>query len=977
MPALVKKYPLYVSDEPVTYQSFIGGINTDPSNEHVLPNELRDALNVHYQSGGIVKRKGAKILSTIISEEEIKNVQGVSLFTNKLTYLIIAADGKLYYGIYTPNTEINITKLDIKFYSFNRALIHNPFNLSIGLNRYKASNIPVVLNHDGYVLEKEDGLNYIGNYYNLPDGFTIFANQYFFKDNNFYTFIGSGNLLYFTIQYIKPNNTTYWSPLTTLQKTALGQDQLNSLSFWNEESIRYEQGQIVKYTVGEVTDYYICTTKHLLRSNISVEDNGMFGITENAEENLIFQNYKRIEGATLNNALYLATGTRIVEVYPDSDGKLIAYVIRPKTLNAIVNGSIGPNFMSPYPEFCLDTESNQAITSIGALIPLYTNIDGEKSFILKPIMTLANNEDINDYYFRWEKLVDNQWRVIKRFEDNFYNTLRLNNGTYESVVYKFDYSYIIVNDADEFKYRVTFAKSFDVLESPTATTSVTYTSEELINIDGKKIVDFKINKVDGSFFGQAASVLYDINIKPNQLFKTIHSTTKVLGDGNKFLFYDDAYNSGEWFKTVIDNPNYITLRGGISFKTNKNESLVKVVAFGGNLIAFANSDNVGGSIHLVLGNGDDVESDQFYSPYRRKTISPNVSCDNPYTVQVAENILFFKHFNTIYFIQAGELDQDKVTLYSANDKIKVDNRNFFIPWTDNNCISEVTEDYYALMWPEKTIVENGDVIQQYPATRIKLYYKTYQNVQGKIFFPWLRDESPLFDIKHLFYVNAKPIYLYNNTLVTMSDNYYKDFDSIYECFIRLKAYDLEKPKMYKLLDNVTLFYNRNQYSEVDVELEGLNEAGHKIIEWKNKPLVQDRKTLKVGDKLNNDGLKLDSTLIDSKVINSVYKFPFLLIEVVIKSKSEKDFSFSSITFNYSTVDIPDQNPYSLYKDIVRKGEDYRLLNKDSTLLESVKQYKELQKENTTIIELNKKGVNLFVSEDAPVIIDNNDIWYDI
>lgn len=980
MPAIVKKYPLYVSDEPITYRSFVGGINSDPSNEHLAPNELRDALNVHYQSGGIVKRKGAKVLSTVVSTEDIVNVQGVSLYTNKITYIIIAADGKLYYGIYTPNAEISITRLPIKFRPANKALIHNPLDLSIGLDKYFLNNLPNFLNHDGYVIESSsfNNVNFIGNYYLLNEGFVLEANDYFLKDNLYYRFIGSTETPTLAISFIKPptgltNSNTYWSKLNdeevfdTVEGEQVLKNYLNTVPFWSSFSIKYYKDQLIKTQEGETIKYFKCLKEHIVRNDLEIETSELFTLYTGVEESLIFQNTKNIEGGTYNNILYLATGTRIVEVFPDSNGKLLAFVLLPKTLNSVTYTTIGNNYLSPFPELCLDTEKDQAITSIGALIPLYYLSGGtEKQFVLKPIMTLAANEEMNEYKFRWEKFVDNQWIVVKRFLDNTLTTVTL-SGQPSQI--NFDLSYLVVNDADKYKYRVTFAKSFEIQQTPTATNETVYVYESLIGANGSRINDLKINKIDGSFFGQAASVIYDVNQKPNQLFKTIQSCSRVHTDGNKFLFYDDSFNSGEWFKTVIENPNYITLRGGLSFKTNKNESLIKVVAFAGYIIAFANSVNIGGSIHLVQGNGDDVESDQFYSPYRRKTISPNVSCDNPETVQVAENLLFFKHFDTVYYIQAGDLNAGEVSLNSANDKIRLENKNFVIPWNDNNCISEITEDYYGLFWPEKNIVEDGQVIQVYPATRIKLYYKYYTNISGKIYFAWLRDESVLFNTRHFFYVNSKPIYLYNNTLVSTNENYYKDFDEVYTCYVKLKAYDLEKPKMYKLLDNVTLFYNRNQYSEIDIEVEGINEAGHKIIEWKNKPLTQNKKTLRVGDKLNNEVVKLDSTLIDSKVINSVYKFPFLLVEIVVKSTSEKDFSFSSITFNYSTVDIPDQNPYGLYKNIVRKGEDYRVLTSDSTLLESVEKYKQTVKDD---------GVNVYVSKDKPlVILNKGDLWYDI
>jgi hypothetical protein len=59
----------------------------------------------------------------------------------------------------------------------------------------------------------------------------------------------------------------------------------------------------------------------------------------------------------------------------------------------------------------------------------------------------------------------------------------------------------------------------------------------------------------------------------------------------------------------------------------------------------------------------------------------------------------------------------------------------------------------------------------------------------------------------------------------------------------------------------------------------------------------------------------------------------------------------------------------LYKNIVRKGEDYRVLTSDSTLLESVKKHKQ---------GLKSDGVRVFVSEDKPlVILNTGDLWYDI
>jgi len=405
----------------------------------------------------------------------------------------------------------------------------------------------------------------------------------------------------------------------------------------------------------------------------------------------------------------------------------------------------------------------------------------------------------------------------------------------------------------------------------------------------------------------------------DQLFSTIQSCKKITNDGNKFLLYDDDSNSGEWFKTIIDKPNYITLRGGLSFKTNKNEKLIKVVPFYGNLIAFANSEKVGGSIHLVKGAGDDIESDQFYSPYRRRTIVEGISCDNPKTIQVCENVLFFKHFDSIYFIEAGELDNDKISLYTANDKVKLESRDVTIPWDDNDCITEVTEDYYGILWPEKLLIENGELTQVHPAMRVKLYYKQYRQSKGKVYFSWLRDESEIFNSRHIFYVNRKPIYLYNNALVGMHFDYYKDINEIYESKIRFKGYNLGHGQLAKFLDSLTICYQRNQNSDIDFQVEVKNEAGHTLLKsnYKNDS-VQDIKNLRLGDVFGTERVRLDSTIIDTKVFNVPYRFPFLFAEAIVTSETEREFSIASLTFNYITVENADTTPYDLYSSILRK-----------------------------------------------------------
>lgn len=1061
MPAKYKDYPIYTYDEPVTYSDFSGGINTDPSNEHLLANEMRDCLNMHYKSAALVKRKGASLLCTISCEDELFNIQGVFLFTYRTTYIIIAADGKLYQGIYAPNSKTILKRLHINIPVLDSDDAYNALDVSVGLPQY-IEELTTTENHEGFihkylfdsngVKQSLTGIENFDDFFNLPDNTTLPANSITSFKNKLYR---SKQKVTKQNRLPSENTSTLWLTLDNyntkysqqiFSKTdpihlALTQNYMNASmkindgglwevdtslgapSEWSNKTYEYKPGQVVLDT----GIYYVCITQHASCTGSPLEDNLWVLATERQE--LVFQNYLEVEAATYNNKLYIATGTRFIEISLVSD-ELQANVVMPYqcTSNEVIN--IGYNYLSPYPEICLETRYNQAITSISQLLVIPQK-GGE--FLLQPLMTFANNETAKDYYFKWEKKENDEWITIRSYKNNMIS---------ESS--KGDYSKLFVSDADKCQYRVSFAKSF---ERPVATSGgwsydtakynvgdivsvqesidskpklyqcliahspkqhiwygVTYKKQIVTdnNVEGRivktyavdaygnyspdvtptfsthtktikgyeeyEIVDgaekflgyrqydhiiqngqifwqeilpedtilayddsgnivtqgdWKIDKVDGEYFGQATSVLY-LKQEVNTKFELIHSCRKITADGNKFLLYGDRYNSGSWFKTIINNPAYITDRGGLSFKTTKNEELLKVVPFNGVLLAFANSENIGGSIHLITGNGDDWDDQSgYYSPYRRVTINNSISCDNAKTIQICENLIVFKYFDTVYYIESSELSQEVVTIHSCNDRLKHLEASVVIPWDDNSCISEVTEDYYALIWKEKFYIENGELIQERPGLKLKMYYKMgYQPPNSnKVLFPWLRDESDYFNVDYIIYLKGKPVYLYNNTLISFNENIYTDFGKIYKCMIHFRGEDIGYPKVYKLISNILVYYHRTQSSQIDFNLLVNNEAGHTLIDSTSKRIsLQDLKVLRSGDTIDSTKLRLDSTILDSKVFNTTYKFPCLIADSIIYSYNDKEFSLSSLTYNYTTCDTPDTTAYDLYTNIIRMKE---------------------------------------------------------
>ncbi len=1014
MPAKLQSYPVYIYDEPVTYNDFTGGINTDPSNEHLLENELRDCVNMHYLSGALVKRKGAKEMAKLICTDELFNIQGVFLFTYRITYIIIAADGKLYYGVYNENTDIHLERLRIRLPQTVSALAYDPLNSFVNLEEYYTEKI--TNRHDGFAHSYEltkDGpkdYKYRGDFFDITDDIILKDEVVSFIYTK-YKCLESHKKVIVTPDVEALNPDGAWTKLASYEdayaawrsfiiqnpsELRLLQEEVtdptkSSIPNWVVRQTEWPQGYVVKYQ----NYYYLCKRAHFNYTITPIASTNYWKPLEEETE-LIFQNYRKIEAATFNNKLYIATGTRFIEVKL-SYNKLVAEPVTPYVCNNTEVNTIGFNFLSPYPELCRGTQENAVITSIGALLALQ-NRDG--SYTLTPQMNFQIGDNPNDYLYRWEKKINNQWYVIHTFKSQDPQAWS------EGDLHLLPVTTLKVYDANLYQYRVTFAKNFEkesvfvdewshtktytagdyvsvgpdtyqCLISHTPSYKETTTDTEgnkretviykgVVNSSTPSIVqwenaigefsitgvmnnqsitfwklvheqepiqylntstneidmlyDYAVDEVSGGYFGQATSILAS-KLEPHDTFNIINSCVKIHVDGEKLLLYDDKYNSGQWFKTIIKNPGYITDKGCLSFKTTKNEALVKVTAFQGNIICFANSVSTGGSIHLVQGNGDDYDAqDGYYSPYRRNTINASISCDNPDTVQICDNLLVFKYFNRIYYIDASDLSNDVIQVTPCNDRLLHVSKDVEIPWDDNTCISEVTDTYYGLIWKEKYEADaNGELILKHPGMRVKMYYKMYNKLKDNSYsMPWLRDESNYLNVSHCIYVKGKPLFLYNNVLLSFEEDNYQDLLTNYECKIHFRGSDLAYPKMLKIISNILVYYHRNQYTKIDFNLKTLNEAGHLLLDSsKAKKTIQDLKALKA-DALHSDSIRLDSTILDTRIINSTYKFPCFLADTIITCTNDKEFSLSSLTYHYTTLQTPDSNPYDLYASIIRK-----------------------------------------------------------
>jgi len=618
---------------------------------------------------------------------------------------------------------------------------------------------------------------------------------------------------------------------------------------------------------------------------------------------LIFQNKYKIEAIQYKNKLFITTGTRFVEISEMYTGQLTANIVSPYKPSGIEYTNIGPNLLSYVPPLHLNPSTTAVKTAISAVIPVL--LSGGSFVKIQAIMSYQSGETAKDYSFKWERTSDGV---------NYEPVMITNNANIPTeCLFKNDVSlgvdsFIVpVTEAATYKYRCTFAKSFKQNYDPT-------TGDHSWVTDETAYEDFVIDRLDGYWYGMVESIQYENEIyeRPSEYYMQIQTCKKIFGYGNKFILYDDAYNSGNFWKTIIDNPAYITHRGGLNFKTDKDEQLIKVINFKGVIVCFAFNEVLGGNISVVTGNGDDYnDGTNNYSPFSRRIVNKEITTDNANSVQVADNIIIFKYKESIFAIEGSELNYEIVNVTEINTHIKQGNRFFKIPFYDNNCISERNDSFYAIYWKD-SYDSDGSLI--HPACRLKLYYKEAYQDNGRLYFPYLLDISELFNSDFIINIEGKTYSTYNNKLISFHENYYKDLDNEYNFKIVTRSYELNYPQFIKSVRSIMVAYAHDQSKKIELSYNIYNDGMYEMLRSPLKTIEGNA----IGTGVNK--FKVDDLFVTYELLTAKLREDCMSATVEITGKAIGDFVLSSITFFYKTKSIPKRAPIDKYKRTVRKGE---------------------------------------------------------
>ena len=924
--SLSKKYQLPVYDPPAVYTDFTGGINTSLSNESLQPNELRDGLNCHYSNSALVNRPGASLVKKLQGLPITNNYQGDFIFAAKRnSWMISVRNGHIYYGQYNVEQEdLIMSELDIPVTPSE--YIDSPDNYLVGIPIYNTEQDDK--SHEGYIcahttpgeLPPVDPSDDVWQTVDTHTFDTVVSGRA--THITYHTLVKISDPLSRTQRKVDIKLLINWDQSFTYIDTPSSGSAHYEITYCGGMArlgqMRYYKGMVLldgSTMVNQPNGDGITLPLDVTLMETTFNANADFTVNvsipaipepdPNTLYSLRIQNQRRVQGIPVTFkdlhgedevCFLMATGTRLIKIREVSsenvDSFLIGEILTAYVPNAWEYQHIGVNNLSPNPNYLIKEVVGAPSTEIGFIMTLPYELDLQQTtWEFSAVIACLTGYDKSDFYYKWEVKIKNKtdWKVLWYWNASLNPNDETSKGKHTIQTTRSDVETLLgeqLSAGDELLIRCALTSKFSSMYD-----IATETYKKEIDEDG----DYVSEQADAIYSRTHVTKVirdeYTFGVNDvDRTFYKIHSSTKIVADGQKALIYDSApsYNSAEWFKTVISNYNYITYNGSLDFKTTKNEKIIGVVVFDTNIVVFSDNEQLGGNISVVSGNGDDYNDGQYYSPYKRNVANTKVSCDAYNTIQVADNYIIFKYRKDIYMLDTNDLSNtDTVRVESINDMVRQKLNSIEFPLDrirepregehliydfhelrqqlkPDEIFSEVVDGYYGLIFPyqgffvdtleiptvtdkyyegaiekyQNTLIENVSIK---PGLRWKCYFREghlYQNY-SKTLYPWLRDTSYLFDICSVLYIEGIPHFVRTNGDLITFNNYdgTSYITSDFKLRFKSKAYDMEAPALCKFLDNLCIYYNRDFENLSQQTVWVHNEAAYELYGPENEAYI--------------------------------------------------------------------------------------------------------------------------------------------
>lgn len=353
-----------------------------------------------------------------------------------------------------------------------------------------------------------------------------------------------------------------------------------------------------------------------------------------------FQTTRSIEAVQYKDSLYVATGTKLVEVTFASN-VWSAKVVIPYTPTVMEAIYIGTNGLAPNPDaYIQDGVSPSSNVEAIGIKPAFRYAAVNESFLMTAFITVPSGySGTVDYQWEHKFSSDTTWIVDQAF------TAGAKTHTYA------------FNTATHYDVRVTVRKTGD-------TTAPTLSQQYLLG-------DFEVRLVSDRVTGLPSD--------------SINSCTRILLHWDRILLYGDTKYPYQMYISDLEGPRYFPTDNTIAFDIGKQEPITAAVRFQDLLVIFTRT-----SVQTLVGKSTD--------DYARFLIHDGFGCIAGWTAKVVGNRVYFLSHEGIHQLAPNPYRLETMNVSRIDGNIKSE-----VP-VDTDACAAVNDSMYWICFPQKSIV---------------------------------------------------------------------------------------------------------------------------------------------------------------------------------------------------------------------------------------------------------------------------------
>jgi len=380
-----------------------------------------------------------------------------------------------------------------------------------------------------------------------------------------------------------------------------------------------------------------------INGNLYVKEHSSSDVTlvqiMDGENPFTFQTSKPVEAVQYKENLFVATGTKLVELTYDTEWT--AKVVVPYTPTVMEAIYIGTNGLAPNPDaYIQDGVSPTNNVEIVGVKPAFRT-----TAVNEPISMTAYINKPSDY----TGTVDYKWEFKKSTDTIF---VLEKDFTADYKTHQFNFS-----SAGKYDIRVTVRKTGDT-GTPTGSQIYVLSNYEVTTTDMNKA----INPVDG-----------------------ISKCTKILLHWDRIILYGDDTNPYQIYISDILNPRYFPVTNTINFDTGKREPITAIVRFQDMLVVFTKT-----TIQTLVGKS--VET------YSRYQIHDGIGCIAGRTAKVVGNHVYFLSHEGVHALKPNPFRLETMNVVRIDSQVKSE-----MPTDENACAIVSNSMYWLCFPDRKVI----------------------------------------------------------------------------------------------------------------------------------------------------------------------------------------------------------------------------------------------------------------------------------